>query len=215
MNYFITRDGQQYGPYSLADLQRYVASGEIRLTDLARSEGMSEALPVSQVIGTISVPQPQVSAASMIGVPINPDPPNLHWGLVLLFSLLSCGLFSAVWNMVQAAWMKRVAPQSKALFYYIGSVCVLAGIFVVSFQAARSHTPNTSAGALNLVYAIVALVGRFSLRSSLEEYYNSVEPMGLTLSGVMTFFFGDIYFQYHLNQIMRQKRVVRMAAVTS
>ncbi len=28
MNYFITRDGQQYGPYTLADLQRYVASGK-------------------------------------------------------------------------------------------------------------------------------------------------------------------------------------------
>ena len=54
MNYFITRDGQQYGPYTLADLQRYVASGEILLTDLARSEGMSEPLPVSQIIGTIS-----------------------------------------------------------------------------------------------------------------------------------------------------------------
>jgi hypothetical protein len=36
MNYFITRDGQQYGPYTLADLQRYVASGEILLTDLRR-----------------------------------------------------------------------------------------------------------------------------------------------------------------------------------
>jgi hypothetical protein len=212
MNYFITRDGQQYGPYSLADLQRYVASGEIQLTDMARSEGMSEALPVSQVIGTIPVPQAQVSAPSVISGPINPDPPNLHWGLVILFGVLSCGLFNAVWNLVQAAWMKRVAPQSRALFYYIGAVCVLAGIFVISFQTSRLHTPNTSAGALNLVYGIAMLVGRFSLRSSLEEYYNSVEPMGLTLSGVMTFFFGDIYFQYHLNQIMRQKRALRLGA---
>ena len=63
MNYFITRDGQQYGPYTLADLQRYVASGEILLTDLARSEGMSEPLPVSQIIGTIPVPQAQISAS--------------------------------------------------------------------------------------------------------------------------------------------------------
>jgi hypothetical protein len=214
MNYFITRDGQQYGPYSLADLQRYVASGEIQLTDMARSEGMSEALPVSQVIGTILVPQAQVPAAPVIGGPINPDPPNLHWGLVLLFGVLSCGLFNAVWNLVQAAWMKRVAPQSRALFYYIGAVCVLAGISVVSFQTARLHSPNPSGGGLNLIYGIAMLVGRFSLRSSLEEYYTSVEPMGLTLSGVMTFFFGDIYFQYHLNEIMRKKRALSLGAVS-
>ena len=58
------------------------------------------------------------------------------------------------------------------------------------------------------------LVGRFSLRSSLEEYYTSVEPMGLTLSGVMTFFFGDIYFQYHLNEIMRKKRALSLGTVS-
>ena len=27
--------------------------------------------------------------------------------------------------------------------------------------------------------------------------------MGLSLSGVMTFFFGGIYFQYHINDIVR------------
>jgi hypothetical protein len=42
MNYFISRDGTQYGPYTLADLQRYVASGNILVTDLARSEAISE-----------------------------------------------------------------------------------------------------------------------------------------------------------------------------
>ena len=83
MNYFITRDGQQYGPYTVADLQRYVASGNILLTDLARSEGMSEPLPVSQIIGTIPAPQAQIRAAPA-STPIYPDPPNLHWGLVLL-----------------------------------------------------------------------------------------------------------------------------------
>ena len=115
MNYFITRDGQQYGPYSLADLQRYVASGNILLTDLARSEGMSEPLPVSQIIGAIPVPQAQTSASPGINAPIYPDPPNLHWGLVLLFSLLSCGLFSAAWNLVQDLDEEGRAPEHSFL----------------------------------------------------------------------------------------------------
>jgi hypothetical protein len=209
MNYFITRNGQQYGPYSLADLQRYVASGEILLSDIARSEGMSEPLLVSQIIGTIPVPQPQYSALPVVAGPIRPDPPNLHWGLVLLFGVLTCGLFNTAWNLVQAAWMKTVAPQSRALYYYIGSVCTLAFIFLDSLQAGFAHSKGSSEGLLNLVYLILLLIGRFSLRSSLEEYYNSVEPAGLRLSGVMTFFFGDIYFQYHLNQIMLRKRAFR------
>jgi hypothetical protein len=215
MNYFITRDGQQYGPYTLADLQRYVASGEILVTDLARSEGMSEPLPVSQIIGTIPVPQAQISASPVINAAIYPDPPNLHWGLVLLFSILSCGLFSAVWNLVQAAWMKKVAPQSTALYYYIASLCVLAATFLIGVEAAYTHSSSSTVGAVNLVYYILLLIGRFSLRSSLEQHYNSVEPMGLSLSGVMTFFFGDIYFQYHFNDIMRRKYAGRLGPLSA
>jgi hypothetical protein len=56
MNYFILRNGQQYGPYTLADLQRYVAAGSILVTDMTRSEGMTDWIPVSQVIGNIPVP---------------------------------------------------------------------------------------------------------------------------------------------------------------
>ncbi|MGO8986704.1 MAG: DUF4339 domain-containing protein [Terriglobales bacterium] len=38
MNYFISRNDQQYGPYTLADLQRYVASGSILVTDMIQSQ---------------------------------------------------------------------------------------------------------------------------------------------------------------------------------
>jgi hypothetical protein len=43
------------------------------------------------------------------------------------------------------------------------------------------------------------------MRRSMEDYYNSAEPVGLQLSGVMTFFFNVIYFQYHLNRIRQFK----------
>ena len=33
--------------------------------------------------------------------------------------------------------------------------------------------------------------------------------VGLSLSGVMTFFFGGIYFQYHINRINELKRMAR------
>src|ERR1044072_4189490 len=50
MNYWVSRGGQQYGPYSLSDLQRYVGSGNILPTDMARNESMSQWLPVSQIL---------------------------------------------------------------------------------------------------------------------------------------------------------------------
>ena len=39
----------------------------------------------------------------------------------------------------------------------------------------------------------------------MEEHFSGPDPMGLTLSGVMTFFLGGIYFQYHINDIVRRK----------
>ena len=211
MNYFIERNGQQYGPYTLADLQRYVASGQILLTDIALSEGASVGVPVSQVIGAPAAVVPA-------GMPMMPpassrNPPNLHWSLVLLFTILTCGLFSAIWNLVQAEWMKKVAPQSKAMGYYLGAIGTLVATAFVSFQTASRHAPHTAVGLMNLVYIGLLIAGRFSLKASLEEYYNTVEPIGLALSGVMVFFFGDIYFQYHFNQIMERKRAAAYGRV--
>jgi hypothetical protein len=46
----------------------------------------------------------------------------------------------------------------------------------------------------------------FNMRASLLHYYNVVEPYGLRLSGVMTFFFNMLYFQYHLSKIAQWKK---------
>src|SRR5438309_4896909 len=71
MNYWVSRGGQQYGPYSLADLQRYVASGNISASDLARNESMSQWLPVAQILSgggepaqppAAEIPLPQAAA---------------------------------------------------------------------------------------------------------------------------------------------------------
>jgi hypothetical protein len=211
MNYFVVRGGAEYGPYTLTDLQRYVASGHVAPSDLAHGEGSSDLVPVSQIVGGAAVPAVAVGAPPVLNTGAYPDPPNLHWALVLVFDMLTCGLFSMAWNLVQAAWMKRIDPKSTAMNYYIVACCVLAGIFLVSLQGGyRQHHPPPAVGLLNLAYVVLLLIGRFSLKGSLEQHYNTREPFGLVLSGVMTFFFGEIYFQYHLNEIMRRKQAARM-----
>jgi len=56
MNYFILRDGLQYGPYSQAEVQRYLRIGDIYPGDLSRTEKMNRWLPVSQVLGSAAPP---------------------------------------------------------------------------------------------------------------------------------------------------------------
>jgi hypothetical protein len=209
MNYFISRDGQQYGPYTLADLQRYVASGEVLLTDLATSEGHSEPVSVAQIVGNIAAPAAYSGGFGGTAAPVvfYPAAPNLHWGLVLLFGVLTCGVFSIVWDIVQAAWLKKVDPASKALYFYIGAAALLGGIFFSSFFAGLTHSRSPFTGLFQLGYYVVLIVSRFSFKNSMERHYNTAEPMGLLLSGVMTFFFGGIYFQYHINDIARRKEL--------
>jgi hypothetical protein len=210
MNYFISREGKQYGPYTLADLQRYVASGDVLTSDLATSEGMTTPVTVGQIIGNIAAPVAYPASAAMPVAAIYPTPPNLHWGLVLLFTVISCGIFGIVWDIVQGAWMKKVDPSSKAFFIYLGAAACLGLIFFSSFFASMTHSTGSLTGLIQLAYSVTLIVGRFSFKSSMEQHYNSAEPMGLSLSGVMTFFFGGIYFQYHFNDIMKRKMMDQM-----
>ena len=141
-----------------------------------------------------------------------PDPPNLHWGLVLLFSVLTCGVFILVWEIVLAFWVKKVDPESKSVFYYGGAVLVVLGIFVSAFLHGMNPSTPDSTGIIKLVYYVTVLFARFNLKSALEKHYNGPEPMGLYLHGVMTFFFGGLYFQYHVNDIVQRKAADRMFA---
>lgn len=63
MSYFILRNGQQYGPYSPADLERYLTVGGIVTTDLARTEEMNQWLPLSQIYG--NTPPPPTAAEDL------------------------------------------------------------------------------------------------------------------------------------------------------
>jgi hypothetical protein len=272
MHFQVSRNGQTYGPYTLEDLQRYVASGNVLQTDLAKSEEMADWLPVSQILGNASpvtpagvpsaFPQahpstepgqaPLVAAAPLapaaypaaaayptpyaspatyaaptagaLAASRYPDPPNLHWGLVLLLAVVTNGLFQLIWEFIQCAWLKKVQPDATALAKYITAYAMLFGGLIVAIiagvlVATTSQTGNTPVAGilLGLLAAIgyfggiiMIFVARFSERASLEQHFNGPEPVGLKLSGAMTFFFGSLYFQYHFNRINELKTAARM-----
>jgi hypothetical protein len=230
MPYHITRSGQTYGPYTLEDLQRYVASGNVLLTDLAKSDEMTDWLPVAQILNPAAganpvpgapLPPSYVPPATPYGQPASyavspyPDPPNLHWALVLLLAIFSCGLFAVIWDFVQVLWMKRIQPQTKAFPYFIAYavLSLLNGGLSVRASAIAMHSGHrhTSASSILISIAVFVLVivYRFSMRDSLELHFNTAEPLGLRLGPIMTFFFGGIYFQYHFNRLNAMKQAIR------
>lgn len=256
MKYFIKRDLNEYGPYALADLQRYVAQGNISPNDLTRSEGMTDWVPVSQVVGNIPPPAPPqavpaavpaqggmvytgapTAAAAAYGtaaaptmaapaapVVAGPVPSDLHWALVLLFGVLSCGMFSLVWVFIEGGFVKKIRPASNHLaliitgivIQFVSIIVFYASIFGLAFASAGNGSSQPPAAALALVVGLywaglfgglaLRIVGYFKIRSAMLDYYNTVEPISLRLSGVMTFFFALFYFQYHFSRIAAWKR---------
>jgi hypothetical protein len=221
VTYKIARDGQEFGPYSLADVQRYVGTGNILLNDLALAEGATDWIPVAQVVGTIAV-QPAVPAGyAAVAMPDFPDPPDLHWALVLLFGMITCGIFQMVWELVQTMWMKKVQPDTKVLLYNLIFLALWVLNFVFAFGRGLLvglHRTDTSmvvmlggvSSFISIGMLVMMIVYRFVMRSSLLRHFNEADPIGLSLSGVMTFFFGEIYFQYHFNRINAIKRAYRL-----
>src|SRR5437773_7609062 len=59
MTYYISRSGQQYGPYSETELQNMLAQGQIAASDSAWGEGMAAWAPVSEILSKGSAPAPQ------------------------------------------------------------------------------------------------------------------------------------------------------------
>jgi hypothetical protein len=232
MKYYIQRQLNEYGPYTLADLQRYVAQGSILLTDLTRSEGMTEWTPVSQVIGNIPIPSPMQpgyapgataygggtvyaggtnvygAQGAMPAVTTGPVPPDFHWALVLLIGFVTCGLFWWAWWIVEGVFVRKLKSDSKALLLVILSfVCYFTGGFINGFMRAMNPGETSHYGVpFSLIGLVLFVFAEFQMKNDLEEYYNSVEPIDLRLHGGMTFFFAVWYFQHHLSRIAQWKK---------
>ncbi|WP_264765497.1 hypothetical protein, partial [Moraxella catarrhalis] len=81
----------------------------------------------------------------------------------------------------------------------------------MSAAMASGHVPHTSPASalLSIAALVLVILYRFAMKNSLEQFYNTVEPVGLRLGPVMTFFFGGLYFQYHINRINQIKQATR------
>jgi hypothetical protein len=150
-------------------------------------------------------PSPAPAAADLV-------PPDWHWAVVLILSAFTYGLGGIVWAFRQALFVRKIDPASKAVFH-LGLGCAAMVIQVVFYFVAFATLGAEDGGLivgvillLNLAIVIPIYLAVFGMRKSLVGYYNAVEPMGLQLGGVMTFFFTILYLQYHLSRIAAWKK---------
>ena len=149
---------------------------------------------------------------AMIAVP-GAVPPILHWAAVLLLALVTFGLFGLVWLFVEANFIKRIDPRSSARTLFIVvmvlEVVYLGIAFIAIANGGRGDDLQfaTMVGLFVMpVDAILAVIGFFQMRRSMLNYYNFAEPIGLRLSGAMTFFFNLYYLQHHFTRIAEWKK---------
>jgi GYF domain 2 len=156
-------------------------------------------------------------------------PPSLHWAIILLIACFTSGLFLTIWAFIQANWIKSIDPLSKAVRdLAIGVVFpIIATVAMVVMFAASGLASGLAGGSMNnpsmavlgsmasgfLIFMalcfgglIFTLKAFFGMKASMERYYNTTEPINLRLSGIMTFFFNVLYFQYHMTRIADWKR---------
>jgi hypothetical protein len=206
--YTLSRGGEKYGPYTLDQLRDYVKQGSVQMNDLVWCPGMTTWSPVSAVLGsggdagsTPAEVVPPPIPGSTYGVPkvpspyssgaAIPKPPSLHWALVLLISIVTCGIFGLVWMFLQAAWVRRLESTNNAM------IILAVGIpaqFVLSLAAGLSD--ERGLGVFAYVVGFVATeVAFFSMREVMQNKFV------LRLSPIMTFFFTMLYLQYHMSRI--------------
>ena len=226
MSYFILRDGQQYGPYSQADVQRYLRTGDIFPGDLSRTEKMNEWLPVSRVLGSAAPPPPRSLVAAPVlagGIPatafvpasgqlpphplaVEPLPPRMHWGVLLLLMILTFGFFGWIWSFVIAHWVRKIDGHNNATLLLVFGFALNIGAVALLYMRRDLSTWVAVVAIAALALFVLAI---FAMRKSMDAYYGSRENI-LSLSAVMTFFFHIVYFQFKFNRIRDTKNVPQL-----
>ncbi len=209
MTYRIARGGQTFGPYTGAEVRQYIASGNIGPFDLVQHEAGGSWVPVRELFPVVAAPP--APPISTLPATVYPPPPDLAWWVVLLLGLITTGVFSVVWDIVQASWLKRVERNSTAFLFYVGVAVLylfkLPGILATAtyniFGGPAVHNHNFGLGGLSFLLLIIA---RFVFRRELLEHFNQREGIALRLNGFWTLVLGGIYFQYQFNRINQIKR---------
>lgn len=145
-----------------------------------------------------------------------PLPPGMNWVLVLALAVLTCGIFGFVYLFLQAGWVQKLDPQNSKAKKFLVLMLAAYGFVILAVVLGAVVTammPDSFLGPMisiispigNIAFLVLYILGVFNMRSTLEGYFNAVEPINLKLNPILTFFFAVYYFQYHFNRITTWK----------
>ncbi|MDO8388297.1 MAG: hypothetical protein Q7T13_18110 [Polaromonas sp.] len=132
-----------------------------------------------------------------------PAPPKLHWSLLVLFTVMTFGIFLLVWMFIQSSWARKVDPGSQATAFFAGEMFLY--MLSLVFAASSSSALKSLELPLLLGSCIPFYAGVYSIRRTMLDHYNKVEAIPLEISGAMTFFFGLLHLQYHMTRMAYAK----------
>ena len=137
------------------------------------------------------VPSPTAQGIEILGD--YPKPPSLHWALVLLYYMLTFGIFGVIWTFRQAAWVRRLEPTCNAIF-----ILVVAFALPLLLMFGGDEPSMRVLRLLGNLGSFMAFVWAYLLmRRAIEDRFE------LNISLIMTVFFPLFYLQYHLTRIAR------------
>lgn len=123
VEYHISRDGQSFGPYVLADLQNYYRAGDLVDTDLVWATHLSDWVPMSAL--PERQPTNAVSGQRMPPLPIPPlpDRPGAGTAQQSAIAMRAIGLKDRIAAEGIAVIPKLIDPKALAAFalYFVGS----------------------------------------------------------------------------------------------
>jgi hypothetical protein len=148
---------------------------------------------------------------------VYPPPPNVHWAVLFaaqfviaivaivftpkLYWTLVVNLAFDAWVIYICLWIRKLEPAAMSIFFCAAYIA-LQLVFTVPYgPQPMSQSLTIFGGILALLAVVIWIVTIFVIRAELHYHYNEREPIGLYLSGAMTFFFSFLYFQYHLYKI--------------
>jgi hypothetical protein len=231
VNYLLARGGQQKGPYSIEDLQRMMGEGSAAAADLVWREGMPTWVPLISVLPVATAASPGVppelptftgDAGAGKQASEIPEPPSMHWAVVLGLGLVTFGGFWWAWTIVEGNYVKRLDPKNRFMNTFVVTGYVMTA-FVAAWIVALCNVayirPGQEMGIGNpLVIAdlfgvllcpgslIIYFMAMPRMRRSIEGYFGDVEPIRLRLNPGMSICLGIFYFQDSFRRIAVWKK---------
>lgn len=224
---WLGRGQEKFGPYAESLVRQWLIEGKVKLSMLAWVDGMESWRPLNEVLGLppdASSPPPMPPTAA--GAPVAPgpfgglalpEPPNLHWFLVLLLCIPTLGLMGLIWPFVQATWIRKIDPSSKAMNWLIASVVLTLGVWCAGLGGGilqyGTGEPSFPLFGLQLLISLAQwacmIVAVFSMADSMRRV---LAPLGVVpeIGGVTLFFFTTFYLQGQMSWVARWRTTGRI-----